>query len=72
MRYAEEIKNFGGLHVFSGWQGPIITDSGGFQIFSMGGHGSVSDEIKRRGKQTQSDTLPEYSILESNENGLCV
>jgi queuine tRNA-ribosyltransferase len=30
-----------------GWSGPIITDSGGFQVFSMG-HGSVADEIKGR------------------------
>ena len=37
----------GGLHRFMGWDGPIITDSGGFQVFSMG-HGSVADEIKGR------------------------
>jgi queuine tRNA-ribosyltransferase len=37
----------GGLHRFMGWGGPIITDSGGFQVFSMG-HGSVADEIKGR------------------------
>lgn len=29
------IKKFGGLHAFMGWQGPIITDSGGFQVFSL-------------------------------------
>jgi tRNA-guanine transglycosylase len=29
------IKKFGGLHGFMGWQGPIITDSGGFQVFSL-------------------------------------
>jgi queuine tRNA-ribosyltransferase len=37
----------GGLHRFMGWDGPIITDSGGFQVFSMG-HGNVADEIKGR------------------------
>ncbi len=37
----------GGLHRFMGWDGPIVTDSGGFQVFSMG-HGSVADEIKGR------------------------
>jgi queuine tRNA-ribosyltransferase len=37
----------GGLHEFMAWDRPIITDSGGFQVFSMG-HGSVSDEIKGR------------------------
>lgn len=39
------IKKMGGLHQFCGWKGPMLTDSGGFQIFSLG-HGSVADEIK--------------------------
>ncbi|HRC85459.1 MAG TPA: tRNA guanosine(34) transglycosylase Tgt, partial [Thermoanaerobaculia bacterium] len=44
---AERVARLGGLHTFSGWQGPIFTDSGGFQVFSLG-HGSVADEIKGR------------------------
>jgi queuine tRNA-ribosyltransferase len=32
---AEAIEELGGLHVFSGWDGPILTDSGGFQVFSL-------------------------------------
>ncbi|MDO8514930.1 MAG: tRNA guanosine(34) transglycosylase Tgt [bacterium] len=32
----EIIKNLGGLHKFMGWDGPILTDSGGFQVFSLG------------------------------------
>jgi queuine tRNA-ribosyltransferase len=43
----ELIAGFGGLHEFMGWSGPIITDSGGFQVFSMG-HGTVADEVKGR------------------------
>jgi queuine tRNA-ribosyltransferase len=43
----ERIERFGGLHEFMGWRGPIVTDSGGFQVFSMG-HGTVADEIKGR------------------------
>lgn len=43
----ERIAGFGGLHDFMGWQGPIVTDSGGFQVFSMG-HGTVADEVKGR------------------------
>ena len=39
------IANHGGLHKFMNWKGPMLTDSGGFQIFSLG-HGSVADEIK--------------------------
>ena len=31
----ELIRRFGGLHNFMNWQGPILTDSGGFQIFSL-------------------------------------
>src|SRR4051794_29546609 len=44
---AELIERFGGLHEFMGWRAPIITDSGGFQVFSMG-HGTVAEEIKGR------------------------
>jgi queuine tRNA-ribosyltransferase len=43
----ELIANFGGLHEFMRWDRPIITDSGGFQVFSMG-HGNVADEVKGR------------------------
>src|SRR3990172_11470343 len=32
----EIIKKFGGLHKFMSWDGPILTDSGGFQVFSLG------------------------------------
>lgn len=32
---AERIKEFGGLHKFMNWQGPIVTDSGGFQVMSL-------------------------------------
>ena len=31
----EVVKQMGGLHRFTGWQGPILTDSGGFQVFSL-------------------------------------
>jgi queuine tRNA-ribosyltransferase len=50
----ELIAELGGLHRFMGWQGPIITASGGFQVFSMG-HGSVADEIKGTGKRAGSE-----------------
>jgi queuine tRNA-ribosyltransferase len=50
----ELIAELGGLHRFMGWQGPIITDSGGFQVVSMG-HGSVADEIKGTGKRAGSE-----------------
>ena len=31
------IEHAGGLHKFNGWEKPILTDSGGFQVFSLGG-----------------------------------
>ncbi len=47
------IERLGGLHRFMDWDGPIITDSGGFQVFSMG-HGTVADEIKARPSRTRA------------------
>ncbi|MEA2390656.1 MAG: queuine tRNA-ribosyltransferase [Solirubrobacteraceae bacterium] len=44
---AELVATQGGLHEFMRWPRPIITDSGGFQVFSMG-HGTVADEVKGR------------------------
>src|SRR5436305_3202042 len=46
----------GSLHDYMGWGRPIITDSGGFQVFSMG-HGSVAEEIKRRRGDRESRVL---------------
>lgn len=43
------VQKMGGLHKFMGWDGPMLTDSGGFQIFSLG-TGSGADEIKGKGK----------------------
>ncbi len=45
LRPGEDIvANLGGLHPFTGWSGPILTDSGGFQIFSLGKMTNVSEE----------------------------
>lgn len=44
---AEEVADLGGLHRMMGWDRPMLTDSGGFQIFSLG-HGGVAQEIKSR------------------------
>jgi len=41
------VARLGGLHSMMRWSAPIITDSGGFQVFSLG-HGGVADEIKSR------------------------
>ena len=44
---ADLVAQHGGLHTFLDWEGPMLTDSGGFQIFSLN-HGGVADEIKGR------------------------
>ena len=60
---SEVIANHGGLHKFINWDGPMLTDSGGFQIFSLG-HGSVADEIKG-----SSNIKRNKSLLNINEEG---
>ncbi len=39
----DTVERLGGLHAFTGWQGPILTDSGGFQVFSLEGLRKVDD-----------------------------
>lgn len=53
---ASVIEELGGLHQFMGWDGPMLTDSGGFQIFSLG-HGSVADEIKGKKRNLSHQLL---------------
>lgn len=38
------IRDLGGLHDFTGWHGPILTDSGGFQVFSLAGLRKIKEE----------------------------
>lgn len=40
----EVLKKFGGLHKFMGWDQPILTDSGGFQVFSLGDMRKITEE----------------------------
>jgi queuine tRNA-ribosyltransferase len=39
----DEVAALGGLHTFMGWNGPILTDSGGFQVFSLSERNRVTD-----------------------------
>jgi len=41
---AEVVRDLGGLHRFMGWEGPILTDSGGFQVFSLAERARVSEQ----------------------------
>jgi queuine tRNA-ribosyltransferase len=45
----DRIAAAGGLHGFMGWERALITDSGGFQVFSLA-HGGVADEVKGKGR----------------------
>ena len=45
------LKKFGGLHNFMGWHGPILTDSGGFQVFSL----SKIRKITEKGVEFRSE-----------------
>ena len=58
------IARHGGLHKFIGWDGPMLTDSGGFQIFSLG-YGSVADEIKSR----KANSKTRKTLININEEG---
>lgn len=56
----EVIKEAGGLHAFMHWDGPLMTDSGGFQVFSLGaafGKG-VTKFAKTEGADVDSDARP--------------
>ncbi|MCI5052692.1 MAG: tRNA-guanosine(34) transglycosylase [Simkaniaceae bacterium] len=60
----EVVREAGGLHKFMARDMPIITDSGGFQVFSLA-YGGVADELKSKGtKKTDG------SVLKINEDGV--
>lgn len=66
------VQQAGGLHRFMNWQGPILTDSGGFQVFSLSEMRSISDEgvVFRSPKDGQFIKLtPEKSIQIQNALG---
>ena len=61
----EVIEAFGGLHQFMAWDGPILTDSGGFQVFSLGALRKISEEGVRFASPVNGDKLfltPEESM----------
>ncbi|HZC19599.1 MAG TPA: tRNA guanosine(34) transglycosylase Tgt, partial [Rubrobacteraceae bacterium] len=40
---ADLVREAGGLHGFTGWKGPMLTDSGGYQVFSLGHRRKISE-----------------------------
>jgi queuine tRNA-ribosyltransferase len=41
---ADTVETLGGLHRFANWQGPMLTDSGGYQVFSLGHRNQVTED----------------------------
>ncbi len=61
----ELIAELGGLHTFMQWHGPILTDSGGFQVFSLGGINQIDDDgvtFKSHVNGSMHRLTPERSI----------
>ncbi|CAN5193445.1 tRNA guanosine(34) transglycosylase Tgt [soil metagenome] len=59
------IEKFGGLHRFMGWDKPVLTDSGGFQVFSLGAMRKISEEGVKFSSPVNGDKLflsPEISM----------
>ena len=59
------MKQFGGLHQFESWNKPILTDSGGFQVWSLGDMRKISEEGVRFASPVNGDKLfltPEISM----------
>jgi queuine tRNA-ribosyltransferase len=66
------VEQAGGLHRFMGWNGPILTDSGGFQVFSLSQHRKITEDgvIFRSPRDGQIINLtPERSIEIQNTLG---
>lgn len=59
------VEKHGGLHRFMGWDKPILTDSGGFQVFSLGGLRKITEEGVKFSSPINGDKLfltPEVSM----------
>jgi queuine tRNA-ribosyltransferase len=63
----ELIARMGGLHRFMGWDGPILTDSGGFQVFSLV-YGGIADEVKGRRPTQHPQVKP--GMVKVTEDGV--
>ena len=69
---AEVFKKFGGIHRFMNWDRPVLTDSGGFQIFSLPGERSMNEDGARFRSYVDGDVhllSPESSIAMQREIG---
>jgi queuine tRNA-ribosyltransferase len=65
------VKRCGGIHGFMGWQGPVLTDSGGFQVFSLPGRVITEEGVRFAFEKGGKPTFlgPEESIRAQNDLG---
>ncbi|MEK7176679.1 MAG: tRNA guanosine(34) transglycosylase Tgt [Patescibacteria group bacterium] len=67
----KRVKSFGGLHKFMNWQGPIMTDSGGFQVFSLGSaFGKQISKIARSEEKNIPDEGVVGNLAKVSEDGV--
>ena len=57
------VKQFGGLHRFEAWQKPLLTDSGGFQVWSLGGADGKGRKISEEGVRFSSPVNGDKLLL---------
>jgi queuine tRNA-ribosyltransferase len=72
---ADLVEKFGGVGKFMNWDGPTFTDSGGFQVFSLGfglehGVSKVSNIFPDEGKEARTDIKPRRKLMKVDEEGV--
>ena len=71
----EALRRRGGLHAFAGWDGPILTDSGGFQVFSLAALRRISDDgvtFRSHRDGAEVTLTPESSIAVQEDIGATI
>ena len=67
----ENVKKLGGLHEFTRWDGPILTDSGGFQVFSLAKLRNIREKRRSDLSFAEKLALPALSFsVSSSESSL--
>lgn len=67
---SDVVKGAGGLHAFMGWNGPLLTDSGGFQVFSLGAaYGKTVSKVTKEELNTDSNVASVYDPDVATQHG---
>lgn len=67
---SELVRDAGGLHSFMGWDGPLLTDSGGFQVFSLGvGFGKTVSKVTREELDREAKVATVYDKDVASQHG---